>query len=102
MKKQTKKQIIINLVKDILTENEEARDDTNYLYRLYLKAVGKNPKTLTIEKLFVAIRYGKLPKIATIERYSREIQENDISLRGAEWIKRHHIKEKVRKEYSKK
>ena len=75
-------------VQSILTDYEYSRDDTNFLWISYLNFYCGIFLSDTIEDLYKGINNKTIPLIATLERYSRQIQERNPNLRGKEWVLR--------------
>ena len=57
-----------------------------------------NIDQLTGKDLLMHIAQGKLPSFESISRCRRKIQQEDRSLRGELWDKRHQIANDIRKE----
>jgi len=86
-------------VEQILTENQKARDSNAELCAGYYFFISKIDiyKLATVD-LFLMIEEKKIPDMSTITRYSRQLQEKNINLRGKEWEKRKNLVPKVQKD----
>ena len=78
---------ISQMVINTLTKSEEARDDM----MLVVKALHDYEMSVfSIDKIdyYDAVFNGKLSSIKTIDRIWRKVQEDNIKLRGKEWLSR--------------
>lgn len=86
-------------VEQILTENPETRDSNVELCCNYYRFINNiDIFKLSAMGLFIMIRSKKIPDMSTITRYSRQLQEKNINLRGKEWEKRKKLVPKVQKD----
>jgi hypothetical protein len=93
------------VVKDILEEKSQYRDDDNTLvckvwYNL-LKSNGFDIKTKSAYDLMKLYASKELPKASDIERARRKVQEKYPHLRGVNWEKRHDESDNVRQNINK-
>lgn len=85
-------------VKAILTEYPSTRDNENRLVLLvYRHFYGVNSHS-AISYIFSLIDDGRLPSIQTIQQYSRQIQAENIDLRGELWEKRQRLQKPVQQD----
>lgn len=75
-------------VQSILKDFEVSRDDTNFLWFSYLNIYCGVHGVDPIDKLYLGLKNKTIPLNATLERYSRQIQERNPHLRGKEWVLR--------------
>jgi len=85
-------------VKQILTENVEARDKQGVLCYLYYCGWCNLFWGTTIEVLFHQIDNKQIPSIQTLMRFSRQLQEKNPELQGKEWTKRKKLVKPVQKD----
>jgi len=92
---------IFNLATEIqyaLQNHPVLRDDDNRLIaNIWFKKL-PNIDELSGREMLMIIAKGKLPSFSSIVRCRRKIQEEDRSLRGELWNKRHQIANDIRKE----
>ena len=92
---------IFNLATEIqhaLQKHPVLRDNDNRLIaNIWFKKL-PNIDVLTGKDLLMHIAKGKLPSFESISRCRRKIQQEDRSLRGDLWDKRHQIANDIRKE----
>jgi len=82
-------------VKDVLTSYPNCRDNNQELYRMYLTLHTKMSVANYYYEIANAIVKGEIPSQATVERFSRIIQNETPSLRGENWEYRKHIQTKI-------
>lgn len=86
------------LVKTILTEKPETRDDDNLLWLEALRSATKDFKygskmaDLTLAYVLKSIHSLGLPSFETVSRARRKLQEKYPELRGSEEARRHRAK----------
>lgn len=83
------------LVKTILSESPETRDDDLLLYKKVILQLKYNFNFLTIGRYLSLCKKKSIPTYDTVTRLRRLAQMKDSTLRGALWSKRH--KEKKEK-----
>ena len=85
-------------VQHVLKKHPVLRDDDNRLIaNIWFKKL-PNINELNGKALLKMIAKGKLPSFASIVRCRRKIQQEDKTLRGELWDKRHQIAIDIRKE----
>lgn len=96
------------LVKEILTDKPETRNDDNLLWLESVRAVVKNFKygnkmtELTFAYVLKNIHSLGLPSFESVSRSRRKLQEKYPELRGSEYVRRKRSeREKVYREYAK-
>lgn len=89
-----KNDVVKQIVKDILTEHPETRDDDSRCYERVIEHYGmsKNMRFVTLEK---RVRNGELPSRDTVVRLRRMVQKSNVELRGLLWDKRHFFAKEV-------
>lgn len=99
---------ISNMVKKVLIEIPETRDDDNLLWLEALRESLKDRKSgyamadLTLAYVLKSIHKLGLPSFETVSRARRKLQAKYPELRGSENVRRERAKkEKTFKEYSK-
>ena len=89
---------LITEVQNALQKHPALRDDDNRLIaNIWFKKL-PNIDQLSGRDILMIIAKGKLPSFASIVRCRRKIQEEDRSLRGELWNKRHQIANDIKKE----
>ena len=92
---------IFNLATEVqhaLQKHPALRDDDNRLIaNIWFKKLPTIDK-LSGRDLLIWIAKGRLPSFESISRCRRKIQQEDKSLRGELWDKRHQIASDIRKE----
>ena len=88
-KETTKKLVATKRVKNVLFRNLESRDNDSILYATLLKEeynCSDNMRYGTMEK---RVREGVLPSRDLVSRIRRKLQNEDKTIRGTLWNKRH-------------
>lgn len=81
-------EIVKKVVVEVLSENNESRDDDNVLMLLVWQKQGLKPETrFSSFKKKIESRDIAMPK--TIERARREMQAKHVELRGEKYAERH-------------
>lgn len=71
-----------NIVKRILTDNSETRDDDMYLYALVVAESGLVGVDEPFYSVLAAAKEKKLPSYESVSRARRKVQEKEPDLRG--------------------
>ena len=72
-------------VKDLIVKNRHLADNNTALYRYYINSYTNFNTQARFIDISVAIEEGHLPPVSTIERASRQIQEENPYLRSYKW-----------------
>ena len=85
------------IVEDILLKDEKARNDDNYLcWYVWAMTFPKIKHDIDyLKQLFIE---GELPKMESITRVRRKLQEENPSLRGSKYKERHSNQENYKKD----
>ncbi len=71
------------IVKEILIDDEYARNDDNYLYAKVLETLAPNMLKKPFWQVLNSISVNDLPSIETVSRCRRKVQEQNETLRPA-------------------
>jgi hypothetical protein len=89
---------LITEVQNALQKHPALRDDDNRLIaNIWFKKL-PNIDQLSGRDILMIIAKGKLPSFESISRCRRKVQQEDKSLRGELWNKRHQIANDIRRE----
>lgn len=92
-KKRTEIRKVKELIKQLLTENEELRDDDNKLiisvYNIYLAEYGLDTRNLSFADVLNNSSKYNLPTLETIRRDRAKLQEKFEHLRASEKTERY-------------
>lgn len=79
---------IKDIVKEFLEKRPETRDCNYTLYAWYMHLYVEEYRQLSLLEYLQCMTEGKYPKIETVTRCSRQLQEKHPELRGKEWKER--------------
>ena len=82
-------------VKKILTDHKETRDDNAKLINWYYLNYHNFANDVSYQRFIGMLIRKEIPSIETLTRLSRQVQEQNIELRGEKWHQRKTIKTKI-------
>lgn len=86
-------------VKALLEKYPKLRDDNERLYLNYLALCHNiDVMKMNLRDFFVETDFNKVVRFETVTRCSRQLQEKNENLRGAEWHLRQKHQKKVKQE----
>ena len=85
-------------VKAILTQYKDTRDSESLLSYWYYTEYCEMTSQTKIIDFFLRMENKSIPTIQTLMRFSRQLQEQNESLRGKEWEKRQRKIKKVQQD----
>lgn len=86
-------------VEQVLNDYPKTRDSNVELCCNYYRFINNiDIFELSAMGLFIMISSKKIPDMSTITRYSRQLQEKNVNLRGKDWEKRKNLVPKVQKD----
>jgi len=88
-------QTIKSKVKQILTDHKETRDDNAKLINFYYLNYHNMANDVTYLMFIGKLIRKEIPSIETLTRLSRQVQEQNIELRGEKWHQRKTIKTEI-------